>query len=308
MTNIDGTDLDVFGLCLGGNIWGWTADQQESFAVLDAYVAAGGNFLDTADVYSSWVPGHQGGESEQVIGDWMASRGNRDRVVIATKVGFDSGLEAANIRAKAEASLRRLRTDHIDLLYAHRDDKKTPPEETLQAFAELVSEGKVRYIAASNYSADRLSQALSVAEREGLPRYVALQPHYNLIERERYEGELAELCAREGLACLPYFALAKGFLTGKYRPGAQDPADTRRGRLAGTDYLEDERAVALLESLDEIAANHGVPVAAVSLAWLDAQPTVIAPVASARTPAQLADLLPSLSLRLSQAELDQLAG
>jgi aryl-alcohol dehydrogenase-like predicted oxidoreductase len=306
VAKIDGTDLDVFGLCLGGNIFGWTADREESFAVLDAYVDAGGNFLDTADVYSAWVPGNQGGESEQVIGEWLAARGNRDRIVLATKVGSDGGLSADNVRAKTEASLRRLGTDYIDLLYAHRDDKQTPPEETLTAFGELVSAGKARYIAASNYSAARLAEALATSEREGLPRYVALQPHYNLVER-RYEDKLAELCAREGLACVPYYALAKGFLTGKYRPKGPE-AETRRGAaMSGTAYLEHGRAVAVLEALDQIAADRAVPVASVALAWLDAQPTVVAPVASARTPAQLAELLPSVSLRLNDDELARLA-
>jgi aryl-alcohol dehydrogenase (NADP+) len=306
MALIGDSSLDVFGLCLGGNIFGWTADSRESFAVLDAFAAAGGNFLDTADVYSAWVPGHRGGESERVIGDWMRSRGNRDSIVLATKVGFEGGLSAQNIRAGVEASLTRLGTDHIDLLYAHRDDRETPLEETLGAFGELISEGHARFIAASNYRASRLSEALAVSERERLPRYVALQPHYNLVERGRYEGDLADLCARAKLACVPCYGLAKGFLTGKYRPAAE-PAQTRRGALSGSAYLDDERAVSLLTTLDEIAAAREVPVASVALAWLEAQPTVVAPVASARTPGQLAELLPSLSLELSDDELQRLA-
>jgi aryl-alcohol dehydrogenase-like predicted oxidoreductase len=306
MARIGDSSLDVFGLCLGGNIFGWTADEQESFAVLDAFADAGGNFVDTADVYSAWVPGHSGGESEQVIGDWMASRGNRDAIVVATKVGAAGGLSAENIRGRVEASLRRLRTDRIDLLYAHQDDRDTPIEEALGAFGEIVKEGKARYIAASNFKAERLAESLAVSDREGLPRYVALQPHYNLIERQRYEGELEELCARENVACIPYFGLAKGFLTGKYRPGA-DEAETRRGALSGSPYLDDERAVALLGTLDQIAAEREVPVAAVALAWLEAQPTVVAPIASARTPEQLADLLPSVSVELTSDELARLS-
>jgi aryl-alcohol dehydrogenase-like predicted oxidoreductase len=305
VTLIDHTDLDVVPLCLGGNIFGWTADRDESFAVLDAFLGAGGNFVDTADVYSKWVPGHAGGESEQVIGEWMTTRGTRDRIVLATKVGNDGGLGAANVRERVEASLRRLQTDRIDLLYAHRDDPNTPLVETLAAFAALLAEGKVRYIAASNYKADRLEEALATAARESLPRYVALQPHYNLVERRRYEGELADLCAREGLACVPYYGLAKGFLTGKYRPAAE--AETRRGSLSGHAYLDDQRAVSLLPVLDEIADAHQVTVAAVALSWLAAQPTVVAPVASARTPQQLSDLMASITLRLREDERSRLA-
>jgi aryl-alcohol dehydrogenase (NADP+) len=305
MPQLGASSLDVFPFCLGGNILGWTTDESESFAVLDTYVAAGGNFLDTADVYSVWVDGHQGGESERVLGSWMSARGNRDDVVLATKVGAAGGLGAENVRHRVQASLERLQTDHIDLLYAHRDDAETPLEETLSAFGELVDEGKVRYIAASNYSAARLREALEISAREGLPRYQALQPHYNLLERQRYEGELAELCAEQNVACVPYYALASGFLTGKYRPG--EDADTRRGKLSGARYLTDERAVSLLATLDEIAADRGVPVAAVSLAWLDAQPTVAAPVASARTPDQLAELLASTTLTLTADELARLS-
>jgi aryl-alcohol dehydrogenase-like predicted oxidoreductase len=305
MTQIGDSTLDVFPFCLGTNILGWTIDEAESFVVLDAFAAAGGNFIDTADVYSAWVDGHEGGESEAVLGAWMTARGNRDDVVLATKVGSAGGLGADNVRARVEASLRRLQTDRIDLLYAHKDDAETPLRETLGAFGELVSEGKVRYLAASNYSAARLAEALEISAREGLPRYEALQPHYNLIERGRYEGELAQLCAERDVSCVPYYGLASGFLTGKYRPG-QDP-DTRRGRLSGARYLEDEHAVSLLETLDAIAAERDVPVAAVSLAWLKAQPTVVAPIASARTPEQLAELLDFVAVTLSDDELARLS-
>ena len=306
MRRIPNTNLDVFPLCLGGNVFGWTADERQSFDVLDAYLSAGGNFIDTADAYSSWVPGHPGGESETIIGRWMAARGTRNRVVVATKVGLKPGLKGlgpATIRTAAEDSLRRLGTDRIDLYYAHRDDPDAALADTLRAFDALVTEGKVRHIAASNFTAPRLAEALAVSRRDGLARYVALQPHYNLVDRSEYEGELRDLCAREGLACFPYFALAKGFLTGKYRPGAK--VDSPRAPAAGA-YL-DERGLRLLAVLDEIAAAHHTSVAAVSLAWLLAQPTVAAPIASARTVEQLKELLPVATLSLSAEELERLS-
>jgi aryl-alcohol dehydrogenase-like predicted oxidoreductase len=305
MTRLGTSDLDVFPLCLGGNVFGWTSDERQSFEVLDAYAEAGGNFVDTADVYSEWVPGHTGGESEAIIGRWMAARRPRRPMVVATKVGMSAhakGLSAKTIRAAAEASLRRLGVERIDLYYAHVDDEETPLEESLRAFDALVKDGKVRYIAASNYTAPRLAEALAVSDREGLTKYVALQPHYNLVERGEYEGELQALCAREGLACLPYFGLAKGFLTGKYRPGTQ--VDSQRASAAGA-YLN-ERGLALLSTLDDIAAAHHTSVAAVALAWLRAQQTVAAPIASARTKAQLADLLPVANLTLTPEELARL--
>jgi aryl-alcohol dehydrogenase-like predicted oxidoreductase len=306
LARIGSTDLDVFQLCLGGNVFGWTADEEASFAVLDAYVAGGGNFVDTADSYSAFAPGNSGGESETIIGNWMSGRGNRDSVVVATKVARlpgREGLAPDNIRAAAEDSLRRLQTDRIDLYYAHIDDPETPLEDTLTAFGELVSEGKVRYIGASNYSAPRLAEALDVSRRLGLPSFVALQPHYNLVERALYEGELEQLCEREGLACLPYFALAKGFLTGKYRDaGAVDSPRAERAEA----YLDD-RGRALLAVLDEVAAAHDTSVAAVSIAWLRVQPTVVAPLASARNTSQLAELLPGAELELTAAELERLS-
>jgi len=299
-------NFDVFPLCLGGNVFGWTADEAQSFAVLDAYAEAGGNFVDTADMYSAWVPGHQGGESEAILGRWMAARGCRERMVIATKVGLLPGLEglaAATIRTAAENSLRRLQTDRIDLYYAHRDDEKTPLAETLGAFDALVRAGKVRRIGASNYSAKRLAEALAVSTANGLARFAAIQPHYNLVERAEYEGELAEICAREGIACFPYYSLAKGFLTGKYRPGAAVESVRSKGASA---YLN-ERGLRVLAALDAVAAAHRTTPAAVSLAWLRGQPTVVAPIASARTAAQVADLLPSASLRLTPDELSRLS-
>jgi aryl-alcohol dehydrogenase (NADP+) len=306
MNRIDNTDLDVFPLCLGGNVFGWTLDEREAFEVLDAYAAAGGNFIDTADAYAMWAPGNSGGESETILGRWIAKRGNRDRIVIATKVGAAPGREGlgkATIRAAAEDSLRRLQIDHIDLYYAQSDDPDTPLDETLHAYDALVREGKVREIAASNYSADRLSEALAISDAAGIARYVALQPHYNLIERSRYEGELAQLCEREGLACIPYWSLAQGFLSGKYRVDQPRVDSARAGMVEG--FLND-RGMAVLAELDAIAAAHGVHVAAVALAWLAAQPTVVAPIASARTVDQLADLVPMAELRLSTEEIDRL--
>jgi aryl-alcohol dehydrogenase-like predicted oxidoreductase len=306
MVKIGSSDLEVSRLCLGGNVFGWTADRDTSFAVLDAYVAAGGNFVDTADSYFWRAPGNSGGESETIIGEWMASRGNRHAVVVATKVGSwpeRKGLSAKNIAEAVDDSLRRLRTDYIDLYYAHRDDPDTAQEETADAFDALVRAGKVRAIGASNFTAERLRSALEISARDGLASYVALQPHYNLMEREEYENALAPLVSSEGLACMPYYALASGFLTGKYRPDTH--VDSKRVEAALA-YLDD-RGRAVLAVLDEIAAGHEVPVASVALAWLADQPTVTAPIASARTPEQLAALLPMLDLHLTDDELRLLA-
>ena len=295
----------MFGLCLGGNVFGWTLDEEQSFAVLDAYRAAGGNFIDTADVYGRRGAGE--GSSEELIGRWMAARGNRDELVIATKVGVSRerhGLSAPTIAEACEDSLRRLGTDRIDLYYAHQDDPGTPLEETLVAFGTLIAEGRIRYAAASNYSAERLAQALELGRQAELASYVALQAHYNLMERD-YERELAPLCAEHGVACVPYFGLAMGFLTGKYRPGGTDVDSPRAARVV-ENYLN-ERGARVLAALDEIAAARQVAVAAVALAWLAAQPTVLAPVASARTPAQLAEALQFVDLRLGDEEIAQLS-
>jgi aryl-alcohol dehydrogenase-like predicted oxidoreductase len=305
MTRIGTTSLEVFPLCLGGNVFGWTADEAQSFAVLDAYAAAGGNFVDTADVYSAWAPGNSGGESESILGRWMAERRCRDRMVVATKVGMLAGvigLSAKTIRKAAEDSLHRLRTDRIDLYYAHRDDPGTPLEETLGAFDALVREGKIRHAAASNYSEPRLAEALALSRHSHPARYVALQPHYNLVHRAEYEEGLAALCGREGLACFPYYSLASGFLSGKYRPGVTLES-ARSG--AAAKYLDD-RGLRVLAALDMIAAGHAAPVAAVALAWLLGRPAVVAPIVSARTPEQLAELLPAASLRLTDGERKQL--
>jgi aryl-alcohol dehydrogenase (NADP+) len=296
MAKLDGTDLDVFDLCLGGNVFGWTADEAAAFAVLDAYAQAGGNFIDTADTYTR---PHMG-VSETIIGRWMAARGNRDAMVIATKVGSDGGLSARNIAEHAEGSLRRLQTDRIDLYYSHKDDPGVPIEETLRAFDALVRAGKVRHIAASNLSGERLAESLETSERAGLARYVALQPHYNLVERERYEREYAPLAAEHGLGVAPYYALAKGFLTGKYRDGS--PA-VDSPRAEGAKAYLDERGRAVLADLDEIAAAHETTLAAVALAWLKSRPHVVAPIASARDTEQLAQILPAVDLTLTGDEL-----
>ncbi|MFD5712213.1 aldo/keto reductase [Streptomyces pharetrae] len=306
LRKLGSSDLEVFPLSLGGNVFGWTADQDQSFAVLDAYTAAGGNFVDTADSYSAWADGNSGGESETIIGAWLKARGNRDDVVLATKVSQHPdypGLSAANIRAAADASLRRLGTDRIDLYYTHFDKPEVPVEEIIGALDELVRAGKVRHIAASNISPERLRASLEFSDREGLARYVALQPHYNLVSRDTYEGELQDVAARAGLAAVPYFALASGFLTGKYRPGAA--VDSARAAGAGK-HLDSERGRRVLDALDAVAAAHGVPVATVALAWLAAQPTVAAPIASARTPDQLPALLGVAELRLTEEELARL--
>ncbi|NEC76342.1 aldo/keto reductase, partial [Streptomyces rochei] len=274
LRKLGSSDLEVFPLALGGNVFGWTADQDTSFAVLDAYTAAGGNFIDTADSYSAWVDGNSGGESETVLGQWLAARGNRDDVVLATKVSQHPeypGLSAANIKAAADASLRRLGTDHIDLYYTHFDKPEVPVEEIVGALDELVRAGKVRHIAASNISAERLAASLDFSDREGLARYVAIQPHYNLVSRDTYEGGLRDLAERAGLAAVPYYALAAGFLTGKYRPGAT--VDSPRAGGAAR-HLETERGRRVLAALDEIAGAHDAPVATVALAWLATQPTV----------------------------------
>ena len=303
MNRIGRTDLEVFPLCLGGNVFGWTADEPASFAVLDAYADAGGNFIDTADSYPQWVDGCQGGESETIIGRWLARRGRRDDLIIATKVGQSrqhAGLSPANVRSAAEASLRRLGTGHIDLYYAHEDDPATPIEDTVAAFDGLVREGKARYVAASNYSAPRLAAALASAQQQDLIGFAALQVHYSLVHRGEYEGDLAALCQREGLSCIAYSALADGFLTGKYRPGHALPVSERAEDAAV--YLT-ENGLAVLSALDLVAERNGTPIAAVALAWLATQPTVAAPLASARTPRQLQDLLQAPDLKLSADDL-----
>ncbi|MGY1696238.1 aldo/keto reductase [Geodermatophilus sp. SYSU D00814] len=298
MPQLPGTDLIVSDLCLGGNVFGWTADEPTSQAVLDRFVDAVPStqrpFVDTAEMYGD-------GRSEQILGGWMAERGLRDRVVVATKASPQQKahpLAAAEVKAAAERSLRNLRTDRIDLYYAHYDDETTPLEETLTAFDELVREGKVLHVAASNYSPARLTEALETSERLGIARYVALQPHYNLVERAAYEDGLRDVVAAHGLGCLPYFGLAKGFLTGKYRAGERvdSPRASRAQAYAG------ERGDRVLAALAEVAAAHGVSQAAVALRWLADRPMVTAPIASARDVDQVADLLPVLDLVLADDE------
>lgn len=297
MTNrraIGNSDLQVSPINLGGNVFGWTADEETSFAVLDAYVAAGGNFIDTANIYSAWVPGNAGGESEAIIGRWLAARGNRDDVVIATKVGMQGGpdqpkgLTRDKIRRGVELSLARLQTDHIDLYYAHEDDADTPLAETMAAFDELVREGSVRVVGASNYSAARLRAALDVSAAEGLARYEILQPHYNLLDRSQFEGDLAQLCVAENVSVAPYFALARGFLTGKYRRDTPMPSSPRAAGIQ-KDYVND-RGWAMLDTLDQVAAAHGATDGQVALAWLLAKPGVVAPIASATSVDQVNEL------------------
>lgn len=303
---IGSSDLEVYPLSLGGNVFGWTADRETSFDVLDAYVAAGGNIVDTADGYSAWVPGNTGGDSERILGQWFDARGNRDDVVLATKVSQHPdfpGLAADNIRRAADASLERLGSEYIDLYYAHFDDETVPLEETVAALSGLVDAGKVRYIGISNYTPERIEEWFRITEAEGLHRAVALQPHYNLVERS-YEQTFRPLAERENLGVFPYFALASGFLTGKYRDGVT--VDSARATGAAK-YLDDTGR-AVLAALDEVAAAHDASVASVSLAWLAAQPTVTAPIASARTLDQLPDLLASVALELTPAELDALDG
>jgi len=303
---IGSTDLSVFPLCLGGNVFSWTADEPQSFAVLDTYAAAGGNFIDTADTYTSWVPGHTGGESETIIGRWMRSRGNRERMIIATKVGYLpslKGLAPATIHAAVDGSLKRLGTDRIDLYYAHSDDPMTPLADTLRAFDEIVRAGKVRHVAASNYTAPRLAEALAISDQERLTKYVALQPHHNLVHRAEYEGELRDECVRAGLSCVPYFALASGFLTGKYRPGvAVDSV-----RAGGASKYLNAQGERVLDALQRVAAAHHSTMSTIALAWLLADETIAAPIASARTPAQLTDLLPAVEVKLTADEVASLA-
>jgi aryl-alcohol dehydrogenase-like predicted oxidoreductase len=302
MAALGRTHLDVFPICLGGNVFGWTADEPQSRAVLDAYVGAGGNLIDTAN---SYLVEH--GRSETIIGRWLADRGNRDELVVATKVGGGRGpvrnLRAKTIEGEAHASLERLQTDRIDLYYAHFDDEATPLEESLRAFDALVRAGTVRHIGASNYMPKRLTAALALQRELGLAEFTVLQPHYNLVERG-FERTLLPVAEAWDLAVLPYYGLAKGFLTGKYRPGGEAVGSERAA--AARAYL-DEGGVAALDALDEVAAAHETTVAAVALAWLLAQPRVAAPIASARTTEQLEQILPAATVALTAAEVDRLS-
>jgi aryl-alcohol dehydrogenase-like predicted oxidoreductase len=304
------SNIRIAPLCFGGNVFGWTADRATSFRLLDAFVAAGFDFIDTADVYSRWVHGHEGGESEAIIGEWVASRKNRASVVIATKVGSEmgpgmKGLEKQRIRDAVEASLRRLQTDYIDLYQSHYDDPETPVEETLETYSQLIAEGKVRVIGASNFTGERLEESLAASARLGLARYETFQPEYNLCERERFEREFVPICAREGIGVIPYYSLAAGFLTGKYRSEADLEGRARAAR-AGR-YLN-ERGFRILDALDAAAKDLDATPAQIAIAWLMARPTIAAPIASATSPAQLEDLVAATRLALppeTMAMLDE---
>jgi len=289
MLTIPETDLVVHELCLGGNVFGWTADEAQSREVLDVYLSYGGNFIDTADVYSEWKDGNKGGESETIMGNWLKTQ-DRSKLVIATKVAKLStrpGLRPENIIAACNDSLKRLQTDYIDIYYSHHDDAEVPMAETLGAYAQLMSEGKIRYIAASQHTGPRLQEALDIAQRENLPSYIALQDHYNLMERNPFEASQADVLAKNGLSALPFFSLAKGFLSGKYRPGHS--VDSVRAE--GVKEYETDKGWATVAALDEIAKAHNCSISAVSLAWLRAHPQVSTPIASARTVEQLKEII-----------------
>jgi aryl-alcohol dehydrogenase-like predicted oxidoreductase len=296
--------LETPKLVLGGNVFGWNLTGEEAFRVLDRFAEAGGAMIDTADVYSAWVPGHEGGESERLLGEWLKRRGGKGEMLIATKVGYSDGLAPATIAAACDASLQRLGVEAIDLYYAHKDDAATPLEETLGAFDALMRAGKVRAIGASNYSAARLAEALDVSAREGLAAYSVLQPEYNLMTRGSYEGALQDLCVERKIGVLPYFGLASGFLTGKYRSEADLGKSVRGGRMAA--YL-DERGGRVLAALDAVAAETGATQAQAALAWLAAQPGVTAPIASATGVAQLEELLGVMTLELSGEQIARLS-
>ncbi len=302
------SDLEVPVICLGGNVYGWTVAEADSFRQLDAALEAGLNFIDTADVYARWVPGQKGGESETILGKWLGKGGKRDNVILATKVGVDmgdgkKGLKAGYIARAVEDSLRRLQTDYIDLYQAHTDDAETPLEETLNAFDKLVMQGKVRHIGASNYSGPRLAEALKTSKDNGLVSYISLQPHYNLMERQEFESTLLLVVQEHTLGVIPYFSLAGGFLTGKYR-SQKDVDGKARGGIVGK-YLN-ERGLSVLRVLDEVAKAHQSTPARVALAWLAAQPGVTAPIASATSSRHLNDLVEASKLRLDHASIEKL--
>ena len=300
MIKIPMTNLVVHPLCLGANVFGWSADEKESIAVLDAYRSHGGNFIDTADVYSQWKPGNQGGESETLIGKWLQGK-DRHQLVIATKVSMLStrpGLSAANILAACDDSLRRLQTDYIDIYYSHRDDTQTPMEETLGAYAKLIETGKVRHIAASQHTGARLQEALNISARDGLPSYMALQDHYNLVHREPFESEQAPVLAANNLNAFPFYGLARGFLSGKYRPGLKIDSV----RAEGVAEFYSDKNWNLIDALRDIAQSHNATVSAIALAWLRSHPQVFAPIASARTPEQLEEIVQIVDLNNTEIE------
>jgi len=300
--------LEISPLVFGGNVLGWTADEPTSFKLLDAFVAAGFNAIDTADMYSKWAPGHTGGESETILGKWMKRSGNRDKVIIATKVGLEmgpglKGLSRSYILRAVEDSLKRLQTDYIDLYQSHTDDANTPLEETLGAYAGLIAQGKVRAIGASNYTAGRLTAALETSRKTGLPKYQSLQPNYNLYDRAEFEAQLEPLCIKEGLGVINYFPLAAGFLSGKYRSESDTAGKPRAGMVKK--YLN-ERGLKILSALDTVAKKYNATPARVSLAWLLARPGISAPIVSATNLDQLKDLIPSVELKLDQPSVELL--
>ena len=305
--HLGATDFETVPLVLGGNVFGWTADKATSFALLDRFVERGGSMIDTADVYSAWVEGHTGGESETVIGEWLKQSGKRDQVILATKVGMLPGeggkmLQPSRIAAACEASLKRLGTDRIDVYFAHQDDPDTPQEAVLEAFGKLIDAGKVRVMGASNFHATRLKSALDLARERGLPHIHVLQPEYNLVSRHKFEGELQDLCVEHNIAVTPYYGLASGFLTGKYRSAADLDKSVRGGGMAK--LIEGKMAV--IAAMDAIAAKTGASLAQIALAWLATQPGVTAPIASATSLDQLDDLMGAIDLGLSQEQLDRL--
>jgi aryl-alcohol dehydrogenase-like predicted oxidoreductase len=302
MITIPQTDLVVYPLCLGSNIFGSNADEAQSHAVMDAYSSHAGNFIDTADMYNQWVEGHVGGESESVIGSWMKKRNNRQSMVIATKVSkMDTrpGLSAKNIFAAFEESLNRLQTDYIDLYYSHSDDETVSLEETLGAYAQLIAQGKVRYIAASNFTPARLRESIKFSEDNKIPAYVAVQDLYNLVDRKTYEGEMSQAVSDLGISNIPFYGIARGFLTGKYRPGVTE-VDSKRA--AGAREYATDKNYAVLTVMDEVAKNHNVSLSAVALAWLRAQPSVSVPIASARTVEQLEEIVQVVELGVEEVE------
>jgi aryl-alcohol dehydrogenase-like predicted oxidoreductase len=297
--------IEVSPLCLGGNVFGWTLDPQRSFTILDGFLAAGFDFIDTADVYSKWIPGHKGGESEAILGRWLKERGNRKQVIVATKVGMEmgdggKGLSKAYILREVEASLKRLQSDYIDLYQSHQDDPDTPLEETMEAYAQLVKQGKVRAIGASNYKAERLTLALRVSPQHGYPRYETLQPLYNLYDREEYETKLEPVCVQHGLGVIPYFSLASGFLTGKYRSEA-DLAKSQRG--PGVKKYLNQRGFRILAALDQVGQKYHASPVRVALGWLVARPSITAAIASATNLDQLNDLAEGVKLELDQSSI-----
>jgi aryl-alcohol dehydrogenase-like predicted oxidoreductase len=309
MRTLGNLEIPVSPIMLGGNVFGWTIDEATSFAVLDRFADRGFNFIDTADMYSSWVPGNKGGESETIIGKWFKQTGKRDSVVLATKLGNPmgegkEGLSAAYMREAVEASLRRLQTDYIDLYQAHIDDKKTPLEETLRAFNDLVEQGKVRVIGASNYDGRRLRAAEEVARNAGWQRYQTLQPNYNLHTREKYERDLAPVVAEYSIRVVPYFSLAAGFLTGKYKTAADAEGKNRAGMVS---KFFDERGMRILQALDSVAQQTGAKQASIALAWLLSRPNILAPIASATSVDQLDDLFAAADLQLTTEQLTELS-